>query len=315
MRALIVFISAISFQQAAGAQDIKPVRVAIIDTGIASIPILKERLVASYDLGGNRGRLASKHGTVVASIIALNVERPIEFLSYRIDSICISSWCEMPADRIGAAVRSAVKEGVSIIQISSYGVIVGEARKALIAAARSGVHIVVAAGNQAGTTPYLSLMRDAGANFHVIGSLNSRGVRSSWSAKGEGVQWRPGEDLKAYDDKGRTSLVEGTSFAASIFTAELIGRSEYAFKTAAAADMVSKPKTRAPAPTLAEHQDPSIADDAIAAPMTVEIQIRRSRAMMPDNLETAGDMPALRAANISSSAPLKSERSRAIPPR
>lgn len=315
MRALIVLISAISFQQAAGAQDIKPVRVAIIDTGIASIPILKERLVASYDLGGNRGRLASKHGTVVASIIALNVKRPIEFLSYRIDSTCISSWCEMPADRIGAAVRSAMKEGVSIIQISSYGVIVGEARKALIAAARSGVHIVVAAGNQAGTTPYLSLMRDAGANFHVIGSLNSRGVRSSWSAQGEGVQWRPGEDLKAYDDKGRTSLVEGTSFAASIFTAELIGRSEYAFKTTAAADMVSKPEIKAPAPTLAEHQDLSIADDAIAAPMTMEIQIRRSRAMMPDNLETAGDMPAPRAVNISSSAPLMSERSRAIPPR
>lgn len=315
MRALIVFISVISFQQAAVAQDIKPVRVAIIDTGIASIPILKERLVASYDLGGNRGRLASKHGTVVASIIALNVKRPIEFLSYRIDSTCISSWCEMPADRIGAAVRSAMKEGVSIIQISSYGVIVGEARKALIAAARSGVHIVVAAGNQAGTTPYLSLMRDAGANFHVIGSLNSRGVRSSWSAQGEGVQWRPGEDLKAYDDKGRTSLVEGTSFAASIFTAELIGRSEYAFKTTVAADMVSKPEIKAPAPTLAEHQDLSIADDAIAAPMTMEIQIRRSRAMMPDNLETAGDMPAPRAVNISSSAPLMSERSRAIPPR
>ncbi len=314
MRAAILFLSAFPFHQSLAAQEIKPVRIAVIDTGIADIPILKESLIASYDLGGDRGHPASKHGTVVASIIALNAKRPVEFLSYRIDSACISSWCEMPADRIGAAVQSATKEGASIIQISSYGEISGQAREALVSAARSGVHIVVAAGNQAGITPYLSIMKEAGANFHVIGSLNTRGLRSSWSAKGEGVQWRIGENLKAYDDKGRSALVEGTSFAASVYTAELVGEYmiEYPRGGSATSFSIDKSETNIPAPIFAD-QNPAIADNAIAAAMTIKIKIERSRAMMPDNLETAGDMSVIQTPNAASLPSLK-DRSRAIPP-
>lgn len=213
-------VAAAIVQPALAAPD--PVRIAVIDTGIAPIPLLEGKLGPSHVLGPRPAGLISSHGTIVASLIALRATRPFTITSYRVDSLCVLDHCQMPLDRIAQAVRDAVRDGVDIIQISSEGNFTGRARQALVAAARSGVQVVVAAGNSPRVTMYQDVLHEAGRNFHVIGSLDPQAGKAPTSAYGSGLEWRQGVALRALDQHNREVVANGTSFAASIYTADLV---------------------------------------------------------------------------------------------
>lgn len=202
------------------------VTIAVIDTGISQIPLLDGKLERARVLGEHPAGLVSSHGTIVASLIALKAKKPFAIIPYQVEGLCVLDQCQMPFDRIAAAVRDAVQQGASIIQISSEGKFVGPAREALIAAARSGVHVVVAAGNKPRVTFYQDLIYEAGPNFHVIGSLDPQNGKAPTSAFGSGLKWRQGVALAAVDQHNRAVVANGTSFAASLYTADLVNGME-----------------------------------------------------------------------------------------
>lgn len=209
----------------AHAQAPRPTRVALIDTGVAQTAGLAPVLDAPFDLRpiDDEAPLAP-HGTLVASVIARNAQGAFRIVPYRIDSRCTSEGCDMPIARIAEAVREATSRGADIIQISSYGHLDADAVRSVVGAARAGVHVVLCAGNDGGPSFYSDLA-SLHPLIHVVGSLDADGRPSKFSSRGSSaILWRRGAGLLAQGPDGREQIVDGTSFAASVYTAELISQ-------------------------------------------------------------------------------------------
>jgi hypothetical protein len=207
------------------AQATRPTRVALIDTGVAQTAGLASVLDAPFDLRPIEDDAPlAPHGTLVASVIARNAQGAFRIVPYRIDSRCTSEGCDMPIARIAEAVREATSRGADIIQISSYGHLDADAVRAVVGAARAGVHVVLCAGNDGGPSFYSDLA-SLHPLIHVVGSLDADGRPSGFSSRGSGaILWRRGAGLLAQGPDGREQIVDGTSFAASVYTAELISQ-------------------------------------------------------------------------------------------
>lgn len=208
-------------------QDIRPVRIAVLDTGIAETPLLKPLLEENLDMRSRRDddmRLKSRHGTWVASSLALRTAAPIRIISIRIERRCTSDACEILVNDLGKAVDRAAAMDVDIIQVSSYGPVEGTALQAITKAAARGIQVVICAGNEPGTSPVLNIAATGGANVHVVGSIGSSGKISAFSANAGAsgaMEWQLGENVPSQDWNGRPTKVTGTSFAASLYSAGL----------------------------------------------------------------------------------------------
>ena len=224
IRILAALVALGTMAQGACAHGSSPVPIAVIDTGVAQVGTLRGMTERTIDADtSGRSVLSSGHGTMVASVIARYARRPIRIMPYRVDSGCSIDACDMPVSRLAWAVRDATRRGAAVIQISSYGRLTAEAVHSILDAARSGIDVVLCAGNDGRASVYSGLL-ETDPRIHVVGALGQDGRPTSFSSTGgRGMVWRRGTGLMAQDERGRDRLVDGTSFAASLYTAELIG--------------------------------------------------------------------------------------------
>lgn len=241
-----------------------PVRVAIIDTGVGATPVLRGQIAASYDMlhpDRPREALASPHGTWVAGVIALNAKAKFEIISLRVDlpGRCIGGACVMDRSAIGRSVQKALDEHADIIQMSSYGAIPRGVRNMFVKAAASGTSIVLCAGNQKNIALAGQVAREAGAGVYVVGSLDTKGKISTFSARPFGkvdyFAWRIGENVATQGLSGEATTQTGTSFAAAILTAELIDRLSIARSVGS-----PHPIDAGPSPVSTHIRDPDVSD-------------------------------------------------------
>jgi len=225
-----------AFAQGASGRGIT---VAVIDSGMDGTgPDLAGRASpASIDLNASRGQITGpdRHGTYVAGIIASNfnnqgtvgVAFESTILAIRAESSgsgCGGDVCFVASD-LARGIDYAVANGARVINLS-LGAGAGPAGAAFEAALQratiAGVVVTASAGNS-GTdaahwpSGYAVDPRYAGSVI-AVGSLNSAGVRSSFSnsagAAGGGFLFAPGEGVVTDCNGVTCRQVSGTSFAA-----------------------------------------------------------------------------------------------------
>lgn len=226
--ALAAFSPATISAQEAG---IVPLKVAVIDSGVARADHLADLLSMSWDLRSDdrkgSGGLASEHGTFVAGIIADRVTRPIAITSYRVDTRCRRNEpCQLDSNAIAIAIRYAIRADTDLIQISIDGRLGDSAVEAIRQAAEAGIQVVLSSGNDGRRSETADAASGLGPNVHVVGALDRHGNRAdftSYSRRDDVVLvMRQGVDVQVRDSAGRMTLVTGTSFAAPIYAAELL---------------------------------------------------------------------------------------------
>ena len=211
-------------------QDV--VRIAVIDTG-ARLPDTYKGPVRYFDARPDKETIIetgpefkSKHGTWVTSAILEDSPGPVEILSYRVEKTCLEeAKCLISSPSILRAAQHAANLGANIIQLSSYGNLGSHVDQGLAAIAAKGIHIVIAAGNEGGVSESLPLARLNREYIHVVGSTTGSNHPSIFSARDNRdeklLRWRRGERVAVRDPSGSMRHMTGTSYAASIMTAEL----------------------------------------------------------------------------------------------
>jgi hypothetical protein len=216
----------------------KPLLVAIIDSGVAKTPELQDVLVAEYDFGASPARPAFQprydHGTMVATILEREARQPIRIVSMRIDDTLgcpgdLNPPCQRDVAPIVAAIRKAIKLRVSAINISlslkDDPLLVDAVRDA----ARSGIRVVMAAGNEGQDRPAnLGMARAGYPNTVLVGALDAKG--QPWKSTnmpqadttGYRYAWQWGVDVPTIMADGSEAIATGTSFAVPIETAKLL---------------------------------------------------------------------------------------------
>lgn len=310
-----------------------PVRIAVLDTG-SRIPDRYENVSVRYfdarpssdSITETGPEYRSEHGTWVTNAILESFEGPVEILSYRVEQSCPEEVrCRIDTTTLKRAALHADSQGAHIIQISSYGRLDPGLEDALAGIAARGVHVVMCAGNEGGISPLIPLARRNPDFIHVVGSLGRGSHRSFFSARDESedeplLRWRRGEDVASRTSSGRTTKVTGTSYAASLMTADIarhVSQSRVTTLASATVQQVAVP-VQEPEPTTEERIDTRVAlaeggEIAIATLDPVEKARLRSRAIRPDlHYEVSIERPAETAP--SSPASPRSTRSRALRP-
>ena len=243
MLRIIVFLAALltatpSFCQPA--EGPRPVKIAVIDSGVARTPLLAPLLVAEYDMAAvfkerPAFRPVHDHGTEVATVIARNSTAPIELYSLRIDTPgqCTkrSRACSFLDDNMVAAIYKAIDLDVDVINLSTGGVPTPEMEKAIGLASAKGIEIAIAAGNKPGEPPFKNLARAGGKRVWLVGAIDQKARPCAFSARpGDAAQldyqfvWRLGNRVSTQNMDGEWVKASGTSFATPILTAELASR-------------------------------------------------------------------------------------------
>ena len=196
------------------------ITVAVIDTGVKSVPFLSGRILGGgrdYVNGDNDPTDDQGHGTHVAGTIVdctpnLNIDiLPIKVLKpdweYRKTS---KQWVLNGvgnASQIAAGIDYAVAQGVDVINLSLGGPHSQQKDEAINKAIKSGITVVVAAGNENDNTYNHCPAHNSDAI--VVSAVNSSLNRSSFSNYGQAVDVAaPGENIKScvidgiYDPNG-----------------------------------------------------------------------------------------------------------------
>lgn len=222
----------------AEAQSSDPPVVAIIDSGIARTPEIGSALVAEYDMAVKPGRPAFRprydHGTMVATILLRAARQPIDIVSLRVDDLegCPAGAnppCQRDVGPIVEAIRKATDLGVEVINISLNLKDDPRIVDAVRDAAKRGITVVLAAGNDGFDHPGNLGMAKAGfPNTVLVGALDAEG--QPWKgtnkpeAGGAGYRyvWQRGVEVPTELADGSQVVATGTSFAAPIETARLL---------------------------------------------------------------------------------------------
>lgn len=212
-------------------------RIAIIDSGIAETRELKPLLEAEYDLATTPARTPFlpryDHGTMVATILARAAHRKVRLISLRIDDPrgCppkLSPPCQPRSAPIADAIRTAIRLGVDVINIS----LAMPSDPAIVAAVREAaakrIHVVLAAGNEGLDHPGNLAAARAGYPMTVLVGATDRAGRV-WThsnrpepeVSGYRYTWQPGVDISTVAADGRAKLGTGTSFAAPLESARI----------------------------------------------------------------------------------------------
>ena len=216
--------------------------VAIIDSGVARTPELRNVLLEDYDFGASPARPAFRprydHGTMVATIMEREAKEPIYIISFRIDDLegCpkeVNPPCQHDVRPIAAAIRKATELGVTAINISlnlkEDPLIVDAIRDA----SAHGIRVIMAAGNDGLDHPGNLRMAKAGyPNTILVGALDADGQpwkgtnRPQPDTPGYRYVWQWGVDVPTIMADGTRAIATGTSFAAPIETAKLLTQSQ-----------------------------------------------------------------------------------------
>lgn len=229
-------LATLSFSSAAHAETPK---VAIIDSGIQKIREIPGVTIHGFDARDGlpvaiaQGNWQGEHGTIVASVLFNNYAGPLDVYAYRAETSCkTAASCNMSVNAMIRAMRHAVTQGVTVIQISSYGDYGQLGEDVIVSLASLGIDFVLAAGNEGGRSKMLAMAARNPEHIHIVGSLDKNGRHSEFSAnEGRGIdeglmRWVRGVDLDAYGPHNKRTVVDGTSFAASVYTAQLLDRQQ-----------------------------------------------------------------------------------------
>jgi len=279
-----------------------PVRIAVLDTG-SRIPDRYENVsVRHFDARPSVGSITetgpeyrSEHGTWVTNAILESFDGPVEILSYRVEQSCPEEVkCRIDTTTLKKAALHAHSQGAQIIQISSYGRLDPGLEDALADIAATGVHVVMCAGNEGGVSPLIPLARRNPDFIHIVGSLGRGSHRSFFSARDESAEepllkWRTGESVASRTSSGRMTRVTGTSYAASLMTADLARHMTQTRTATLASTTMARTivPMREPEPTVEQRIDTRVAlaeggEIAIATLDPIEKARLRSRAIRPD---------------------------------
>lgn len=214
--------------------------VAVIDSGIAETIELRGRLIAEYDMASATPRAAFRprydHGTMVATILSRAAGGNVGIVSLRIDDPAgcpagANPPCQSRPGPIAAAIRKAAALGVDAINISLSLQDHPAITAAVADAARQGILVVLAAGNEGRDHPSNLAMARAGfPNTILVGALDPAGKpwagtnRPDAVVNGYSYTWRQGVEVPTVLANGRAVMGTGTSFAAPAATAELLKR-------------------------------------------------------------------------------------------
>jgi subtilisin family serine protease len=213
--------------------------VAVIDSGVAKTAELRRVLVAEHDMAAPLPRPAfrprSDHGTMVATILSREARGQVDIVSLRIDDPAgcppaLDPPCQPSAEPIVRAIDKAVALGADAINISLSLREDPRISAAIAAAARRGVLVVLAAGNQGLNHPgNLAMARAGFPRAVLVGALDGEGRPWTGSNRPEaGPQsayqyvWRRGVDVATQGAAGLGVTATGTSFAAPIETARRV---------------------------------------------------------------------------------------------
>lgn len=201
----------------------KWLKIAIVDSGLSlNDPRFKDVLCQEghKDFTGKGMYDGLNHGTAVASIISRNAP---DHSKYCILIIKVFGDKKNAYVDTTGAVAYAKSQGATVINMSygGYGTVEGEGEQL----EKIGVTIVAAAGND--TKDYHTYF-PAGypiKNMIAVGNWDCKSSRKDvHSNYGEGIVWRCGTHIRAWGILGREGVFSGTSFAAPMYTAELINR-------------------------------------------------------------------------------------------
>jgi subtilisin family serine protease len=207
------------------------ITIAVVDTGadVAS-PALEGKVRGTYDVGTGRRRVRDRngHGTFVASLAGGRGRRSGGFVGFggaaRLLIVKVSDSTSFSDVDVAAGIVYAVRHHARIINLSVAGrapSIVEEA--ALDYAARHGVLVVAAAGNDASAGDPVeypaALLQPVGSNGVgglgiSVGASDSKGARAGFSEYGSFISLAaPGESVFGAR-RGSYGYASGTSFAA-----------------------------------------------------------------------------------------------------
>lgn len=208
-----------------------PVRVAVIDGGVARTAVLRDLVETELDMAGTRAPFSAKtsHGTAVATVIAQHAHAPIRIVSLRVDldDRCGNDHCEFDIRAVRAAVLKAVEMKVDVINMSLDTPFDTQLYVMLRHAADTGVRVVMAAGNEKREPRGLRYAQMLGDGFALVGAKDRQGRPADFSARPKGdcgcrFEWRDGVDVATQDRRGQPATMDGTSFAAPLLTAEIV---------------------------------------------------------------------------------------------
>lgn len=224
----------------AGADTIarRPV-VAVIDSGVARTAELGARVVAEYDMAASPARVAFRpaydHGTMVATILARAAAAPVDIVSLRVDDPAgcppgAQAPCVRSVHTVAAAIRQATRLRVDAINLSLKLADHPAITDAVRDAARQGITVVMAAGNDGADHPNNErLARAAYPNGVLVGAVDAAGAVWTGSNRpdaatpaGYNYSWQLGVAVPTALADGRQVTGTGTSFAAPIETARRI---------------------------------------------------------------------------------------------
>jgi subtilisin family serine protease len=207
-----------------------PVRIAVIDSGVARTATLDQSIETEIDMVQGRAPFSTKssHGTSVATVIVRAARNPVRIVSLRIDKDgkCDKLVCRMEPKAIVDAVRKAIEMRVDIINLSIDTPFDAQLYVLLQNASNAGITIVMAAGNEDVVPHGLRYAQTIGARFWLVGAKDGQGRPAGFSARPKGdcacqFVWREGVDVATQDRKGQPIRESGTSFAAPLLAAEL----------------------------------------------------------------------------------------------
>ncbi|MCP3729786.1 S8/S53 family peptidase [Sphingomonas sp. MG17] len=219
----------------AEAEERRPV-VAVIDSGVARTAELGARVIAEYDMAASPARPAFQprhdHGTMVATILARAATAPVDIVSLRIDDPAgcpagAQPPCARSVRTVAAAIRQATRLKVDAINLSLAMADHPAITDAVRDAAKHGITVVMAAGNDGADHPNnLRLAKAAFPKGVLVGAVDAAG--SVWTGtnrpeatgtSGYNYSWQLGVAVPTALADGQEVAATGTSFAAPIETA------------------------------------------------------------------------------------------------
>ena len=195
--------------------------VAVIDSGVADIEILKDKTVSGYDFADDdndpsNDMATDSHGTFIASIIAnITDELPVKIMPVR-----ILENKDVSAENLIKGIKYAVDNGADVLNISIGGELTDctEIDYAIAYADEHNVTVVVSAGNARKEIKTYCPAHNESAI--VVSAVTKSNMFAKYSNYGETVDCcAPGDNVDGYSASGEKTTANGTSFSTAYITA------------------------------------------------------------------------------------------------
>lgn len=215
-------------------------KVAVIDTGVTTIPELSGQVMPGYNFISNSNNTNDDngHGTFVASIIASRVNNSagIAGVNDRVNIMPIkildSEGNGFLSDLI-KGIQYAIDQNVNIINLSLASTSFSPVLNNIIELAyQRGIIVVAAAGNSGTNITSASvspLNNDGNKNWVIgVGAIDNQNNRPNYSNYGLGVDVvAPGDKIIGYNQNNELEYRSGTSMASAVVTGVISAWRDY----------------------------------------------------------------------------------------